>query len=113
MTNSIILTGSFQALLTAATGNVQVQCFNARTVFDKIQSQIANDYYALVQLFIESFDIAANIVTLNQAPLPDISDLDSRTTFNQGTWGNYAIAQQLVALSVGGNGRLVGMEGSI
>ncbi|GET44172.1 hypothetical protein [Microseira wollei] len=75
----IPLTGSFQTLLTARTQNAQVQCFSARTVFNQIQSQIFDDYYTFVQLFIESFDIAANITSLNQAPLPNINDLDSRT----------------------------------
>lgn len=89
--NLIPLTGSFQTVLTASTGNNQVQCFSARTVFNQIQSQI-EDYYAFIQLFIESFDIAANITSINQAPLPDIDDLDSRTlqaTKIYNNWLNY------------------------
>jgi len=106
MTDFIALTGTFQSILTAGTGNAQVQCFDARPVFDKIEAQVSNEYYTFVQLFIESFDIAANIVSINQAPLPDISDLDSRTeqaTKIYNNWLNYEkIAIQLLYDDGGG-----------
>lgn len=88
----IPLTGGFQALLTASTGSAQVQSFSARNVFDQIQAEISDDYYAFIQLFIESFDIAATLTSINQAPLPDVSDLDSRSeqaTKIYNTWLNY------------------------
>lgn len=89
---SIPLTGSFQTILGVSSGNAQVQCFSARTVFDKISSEIGSDYYSFVHLFLESFDIASRITSLVQAPLPDVNDLDSRTeqaTKIYNNWLNY------------------------
>ncbi len=90
---SIALTGAFQTILGASSGNAQVQCFSARTVFDKISSEIGSDYYSFIHLFLETFDIASNITSLAQAPLPDVNDLlDSRTdqaTKIYNNWMNY------------------------
>ncbi|MGL5508772.1 MAG: hypothetical protein ACRDB1_04090 [Microcoleaceae cyanobacterium] len=106
MKNPIFLTGCFQATLTPATGNTQVQCFDAASIFAKITSQIGEDYYTFIQLYIESFDIAASIFSLNQAPLPQIDDLDNRAEqaakiYNN--WLNYEkVAIQLLYDDGGG-----------
>lgn len=89
---SVPLTGSFQTILRPSSGNAQVECFGARQIFDRISSQIGIDYYSFIHLFIETFDIASNILSLPQAPLPDVSDLDSRTeqaTKIYNNWLNY------------------------
>ena len=92
MIKPISTTGSFQALLTQATGIAQIQCFAARNIYDQITAEFSQDYYALIELVVESFDIAANITSLNQAPFPDTNSLDSQTEqavkiYNN--WRNY------------------------
>ncbi|GET44540.1 hypothetical protein [Microseira wollei] len=106
MREPIALTGSSQAILTASTGNAQVECFSARPIYDKIKFQIGDDYYALVQLFVASFDIASNIVSLSPAALPDLRDLDNRTeqaTKIYNNWLNYEkVGIQLLSDDGGG-----------